>query len=499
MIHLGHVNICRSTVVWFRRYLHRHRAVAVLVLCASTGIIADTIVIPNLQPFSDPSGQIATFNTAGSINESTTTFFQNLGANGRTCGTCHVPREAFSFTAADAKARFKATSGADPLFAAIDGANCPGATTGDASNHSLILNNGLIRIFLPVPATAEFTIKAISDPYGCALVTDPATGQQTASVYRRPLPTTNLKFLSTVMFDGRETLQPLNNEQTFATNLVTDLTQQALDATLGHAQAPAPPSAQLKAIMPSIVAFELGLSTAQLDDNAAGSLNVAGAQGGPSYLSAQTSTYYPGINDSLGAQFNPAAFTIYTAWEGSTTEARAAIAAGEKLFNSFPLTITAVRGLNDNPALGNPASIQGTCTTCHDTPNVGNHSLPLPLDIGTSHAAAFESNTTISGGLANLSVPNLPIFKIKGCTDPVSGEKVVFYTSDPGKALISGKCSDVNRIKGPILRGLAARAPYFHNGAAASLEEVVNFYNDRFQMGLTEEEKAELVAFLNTL
>ncbi len=75
----------------------------------------------------------------------------------------------------------------------------------------------------------------------------------------------------------------------------------------------------------------------------------------------------------------------------------------------------------------------------------------------------------------------------------------MFYTSDPGKALISGKCSDVNRIKGPILRGLAARAPYFHNGAAASLDEVVNFYNDRFQMGLTDAERAELVAFLSSL
>ena len=32
---------------------------------------------------------------------------------------------------------------------------------------------------------------------------------------------------------------------------------------------------------------------------------------------------------------------------------------------------------------------------------------------------------------------------------------------------------DLNRVKGPILRGLAARAPYFHNGAAASLLQAV--------------------------
>ncbi|HEX3968932.1 MAG TPA: hypothetical protein VHW70_13270 [Edaphobacter sp.] len=74
-----------------------------------------------------------------------------------------------------------------------------------------------------------------------------------------------------------------------------------------------------------------------------------------------------------------------------------------------------------------------------------------------------------------------------------------YYTSDPGKALITGLCADVNRGKGPILRGLAARAPYFHNGAAKNLNEVINFYDQRFQMDLTQKEKKELIAFLNSL
>ena len=75
----------------------------------------------------------------------------------------------------------------------------------------------------------------------------------------------------------------------------------------------------------------------------------------------------------------------------------------------------------------------------------------------------------------------------------------VLVTTDPGKALITGKCSDFNRTKGPVLRGLAARAPYFHNGAAATLMEVVDFYDQRFQMQLTTEQKRELVAFLSSL
>jgi cytochrome c peroxidase len=102
--------------------------------------------------------------------------------------------------------------------------------------------------------------------------------------------------------------------------------------------------------------------------------------------------------------------------------------------------------------------------------------------------------------LAALDSLDVPVYLISGCTDPQnSGRRLHFYTSDPGKALITGKCGDVNRIKGPVLRGLAARAPYFHNGAARDLEQLVNFYNKRFQMGLTEEQKEELVAFLNSL
>jgi cytochrome c peroxidase len=66
------------------------------------------------------------------------------------------------------------------------------------------------------------------------------------------------------------------------------------------------------------------------------------------------------------------------------------------------------------------------------------------------------------------------------CPDPANpGETINYYTSDPGKGLITGQCVDVNRGKGPVLRGLAARAPYFHNRAAANLHELVKFYNQR--------------------
>jgi len=91
----------------------------------------------------------------------------------------------------------------------------------------------------------------------------------------------------------------------------------------------------------------------------------------------------------------------------------------------------------------------------------------------------------------------LPIFTLSCTSGPLTGQS--FVVTDPGRALISGKCADIGKVKGPILRGLAARAPYFHNGSAATLLDVVEFYNQRFNLGFTEQQKSDLVAFLKTL
>jgi cytochrome c peroxidase len=466
---------------------------------------------PAAQSFLDATGIITTSSVNGPI-DTHGAFFQSLGTNGRSCATCHVASQAMGISAVGVQLRFLQTFGRDPLFAPVDGANCPNARQGSVADHSLVLEHGLIRIFLK-PAAAPFRITVVHDPYGCAITTDPTDGQPVVSVYRRPLPTTNLGFLSTIMFDGRETKQPLNAFASFKFNLAADLTQQAIDAVAIHFQGTQTPTADQ---LDDILGFELGLYTAQSYDYAAGSLQADGAIGGPGYLeNVLSQAYYPGINDSLGADphalpFDASAMTLYSAWSAAgsypgnyrSEQARHDIAAGETLFDSAPVQISNVRGLNDNPALGSPTTFTGTCTTCHDTPNAGDHSFPLPLDIGTAHSVLprAETDPNIAAGLAQLSMPDLPVYRIDGCPDPFApGQAESFYTTDPGKALISGLCSDFNRIKGPILRGLAARAPYFHNGAAADLSELVNFYNKRFQMNLTDEQKRQLVAFLNSL
>jgi hypothetical protein len=489
----------------------RHHLLYVVLGFASLSATAAVFeFIPNLKPFRDNTGAVATYSTSGAIDEQNP-FFQSLGTNGRSCATCHAADQAWGLSAAGARLTYTHTHGNDPLFDSVDGANCPTGGSTDASAHSLLLNNGLIRVGITPPAHTEFTISIVHDPYHCALTFNPKSGAPVYSVYRRPLPATNLRFLSTVMWDGRETLQPLNDRNTVQANLAFDLTDQAKSAVMGHAQGNVVPTDKQLA---EIVQFESGLYSAQTRDNEAGSLSAAAASGGPVELASQKFT--PGINDPLGANFNSSSFSLYTAWQNiqvhqrfpwqlptpgeSSDEMKREIADGEKIFNTQPLIITGVRGLNDNVALGSPASIPGTCTTCHNTPNVGNHSVALPLDIGTSHNAGDETNPDIIAALQHLSAPDLPVYKISGCPDPQNpGMTLTFYTSDPGKGLISGLCSDVNRGKGPILRGLAARAPYFHNGSATDLQEVVDFYNKRFQMHLTAEQEKDLIAFLNSL
>jgi cytochrome c peroxidase len=83
---------------------------------------------------------------------------------------------------------------------------------------------------------------------------------------------------------------------------------------------------------------------------------------------------------------------------------------------------------------------------------------------------------------------------------------------DPGRGGISSDAAE-GAFKVPTLRNIALSAPYMHNGSFATLEEVVDFYGggggrahnadnvDNFVIGfeLTDQEKADLVAFLYAL
>lgn len=438
----------------------------VAVLCLSAGIEAGSRA-PNPIYTTDSSGVLATYRTTGGVDLANP-YFKSLGTNGRSCSSCHTAKDAWTVAPPDIQQRFDNSLGRDPIFRPVDGAVCPSADVSTVaarrSAYRLLLSKGLFRISIGVPQGADFSITDIQDPYHC-----PETTAANPALYRRPLPATNLAFDTAVMWDGRETVKSGTT-----LDLDASLSSQAFDATMGHAQASTPPTAQQIA---EIVAFEKANFTAQIADIRSGLLTGNGAQGGPRNLSQQP--FYVGINDAFGgdpqgAAFNPSVFTIYNNWANSPSAYRQSVVRGEALFNSYPIHIKDVGGLPD---------MQGTCTTCHDSPNVGNHSFPVPLNIGTTDYPAP----------AGLDISGLPVYTVQ-CNDGTQKQ-----VTDLGRALISRSCADLGKVKGPILRGLAGRAPYFHNGSANSLKNVVEFYNQRFSLNLTDQQKADLVAFLRTL
>lgn len=474
--------------------------------------------IPNGVFFPNPSGASQTYSANGGGMDQNGPFFESLGSNGRTCATCHQAGNAMSLSAESANSRFLATRGTDPLFRPVDGSNCDhdiAVSTFEEryKAYSLLRTRGLLRIAIAVPPNADYAVTSVDNPYGC-------NETDTISQYRRPLPATNLRFLSAVMFDGRESSPPTGTTKILYNNypnsLLSDLTHQAMDATNGHAQA-LPPVTISDPRLRRIVNFEMGLTTAQAFSKRAGLLNEQGAKGGPQAL--LNKRFFISINSSVHAllpqfeqpgglvrpgdgQFTPAIFNTFDAWADVPAEdPRAAIARGQKIFNSKLINITGVAGINDDVSAGGLVaggipSLTGTCGTCHDTPNVGNHSFPTPLDIGTGDPDA--SNTSVNrGGLDITYLPSITVCKL----DPATGAPTdtCKTTTDLGQGLIDGQFDHIGKIKGPILRGLAARAPYFHNGSARTLLDVVRFYKTRFGMVLTPQEESDLVAFLNAL
>jgi hypothetical protein len=218
--------------------------------------------------------------------------------------------------------------------------------------------------------------------------------------------------------------------------------------------------------------------------------------------------YFIGINDVLGCAipnscapgsptgFTSQIFTLYRTWEpgapqtatnsGPPTALAAAIGRGEVIFNTKTFPIDNVAGINRDPGdpVGAGVVFNGFCGTCHDTPNIGNHSTSLPIDIGV----------TASPPVGGLDVAMLPTYTFQ---ETSTGRTIT--VTDPGRALISGKFRDIGKTKGPNLRALSARAPYFHNGSAPDLATVIDFYDARFHIGFTAQEKSDLAAFLSAL
>lgn len=409
----------------------------------------------------NPSGWAESMSLTGTIDRDNP-FFQERGTNGRTCETCHDSAAGWTVTPELAEQLFASTDGLAAIFRPHDASLQPQADHSEVDDredlYRLVTSRGLFHTPNQVPDGADFELFRIDDPY------DSST-RDTFLRFRRPNSISNEGMTQTVTWNGvdappRVLLEVISNA-----------------ATQFHGQQPVPLSVEDQQAMAD---FMETLIHAQAEDLVAGRLDVDGARGGVETLASET--FVVGENDPASPGFDRQVFTLYGAWAGLSGSdrnlARAAIARGEALFNTMEFDIRGVAGFNDE--LGSSV-IRGTCSSCHSAPNIGHHPVFRPMNIGTS-----SDNMPGASELPRLHVRN-----------SATGEEV--RVTDLGLAIDTGRWADLGKFSVPRLRGLASRAPYFHNGSAESLRKVLDFYQSRFDINFSGSQRDDLLAFLSAL
>ena len=457
-------------------------------------------VLPAEMVFDNPLGRLGLLNANGPVETKGHPFFEAIGSNGRACATCHQPANAMSLSAETIRERWHVTKGHDPVFAGIDGSNNPGLPQDQESSHSLLLNRGLFRVGLPWPpaqnAAPEFSIEVVSDPTG--VNRDPAWGLQSASptvsVFRRPRPAANLKYvlapdvspfnikLGVLLDKDPDTGLPVSMNM-MADARAGTLKAQAESAYRDHQEGK---KGLGKDQLTRIIAFENQVYMAQVFDKQAGNLVEAY---GPAALGPAN------VFHEMAGVLNNAAkpvFLSFDAWKQSDRDFRQSVARGADIFQNRKFWVKNVAHIN-SIGLANPA--KRSCVVCHNAVMSGMDRAPGWVDLGTTNYPTWTEPNVGS------EHTELPVFRLTCKADarphPYLGR--VIYTSDPGRALITGKCADIGAITMGQFRGLAARAPYFSNGSAKNLAELVDYYDRRFEIRLTSQEKQDLVNFLGVL
>jgi hypothetical protein len=463
---------------------------------------------PEQLQYDNPHGKLGVINETPMSTQGHP-FFEPLGSNGRACITCHQPANSMSLSVETIQKRWADTQGSDPLFAMVDGANCPNLTPGDPASHSLLLDHGLFRIGMPWPprnaagavVIPEISLEVVEDPTGCNLdqVYGLNSANPTVSVFRRPRMSANLRYVTTSFslsgrFDGKRGVPLAIDEKTgqrVGLPIMSDarhqtLEAQARDAITGHMQGGGSYPDEMIAL---IVDFESNLYVAQSADKVAGRFDASDTPRalGPAAMR-------DGNAIVAGFNYNNPVFFDFESWKASNNdissenaEFRASVARGYEIFFERPMWISDVSWFN-SIGMGNP--YKRACAICHSVHLAGNDISPGVMDIGVNNLA-----TQVMGS------PKLPVFKVTCSEDapphPYLGREIL--TTDPGYALVSGKCIDVGSLVMQQMRGIASRAPYFSNGSAKDLAEVVEFYDLRFDMQMSEQEKTDLVNFMSVL
>jgi cytochrome c peroxidase len=353
-----------------------------------------------------------------------------LGGNGRACSDCHLPSDGFQLSPAAAKARFEALQAArehnknadDPLFRPVDADDfrLNGDAAGDFSN---LVENGLIRVTMPLPPNVRLI--------------DPATGQPSdetsVDLWRAVMPVFNVAITGP---DGVAPVWPpgapripimetdpngpnrrggYQHDARFGT-----LEEQARGALFAHAQVSVEPPARM---LDDLAAFQRTLFSSPGVELLAGAIR-------------SNTTPFPDPDPELDELEQ----------QGKAVFAR-------------------------------------SCAQCHGGtlhPSTSTPEVLIVRPIVRYHNIQTACPRPATDGYA----PCPPRLGRNARTYRITRADGTFQfatTSDPGRMLLTGQPADLGVMDNTQLRGISLTAPYFHNNSAATLEEVLDHYDAFFR------------------
>ena len=355
---------------------------------------------------------------------------KQIGGNGRSCADCHMPSDNFQLSPQSAQTRFAALQAErahnpnadDPLFRAVDADDFRVNGEG-ASDFSNLVDNGLVRVTMPLPANVRLV-----DP-----VTHEPTNETFVDLFRAVMPVFNVAItgadgVAPVWAPGAPRV-PIMGQDPYGPNRqggyqhdarFGTLQEQARGALLAHAQVSSEPPARM------------------LDD-----------------LAAFQQTLFSSPDVEVLAK------AILT---GST---------------SFPDPDPELNELEQQ----GKAVFTRACGQCHGGtlhPGTSTAETNFVRPLARYHNIFTACPRPAGDGFAPCPerlVRNARTYRIT----LANGTFQFVTTSDPGRLLLTGQPADLGVMDVTQLRGIARTAPYFHNNSAATLEEVLDHYDALFR------------------
>jgi cytochrome c peroxidase len=418
-------------------------------------------------------------------------------SNGRTCATCHVLGEDTTLRPASVAARLQANPG-DPLFHPLD-ADDPEAPALTFAH----LKKGLVRVVLPLPDNMD-----VIDLDGKVVT----AADRKIFVWRGVPTAANTALTAPFQYDGRE----------------RNLQEQAQGAVTNHAQGPKLPPEPLEAV----AAFERALFTSPRAQLVARLLEL----GVPAQKLPLPEDFLPAPpGERRGREvFRVACLGCHGS---ATTDRIVNREVHDMLFSELgpdgnvrfqmvpgrgPVAVPLARPddefLNVGFAFGSYLGQLGVLALFNSDVALPRYRFRFYRD-GTRREAVADLPPiprTLSGDPRDLR----PALDAAGA--PIVGPNRLpqLFSTDPGRAIVTGDPADFEAFDVPQLRGIAGTAPYFHDNSVETLEGVVDVYSQQVlgfitplklpavhppeQAGgrkesLTPQQKADLLAFLRRL